>query len=186
MTSGDEELDSGGTQTPPVEATEVVVRQIREGGGQPLFFDATRATPPVVHRSLFFPSPKDADGLSLIRLRFRAEAWAAFRSETPDQRYRLARLFPSALIDCARDAGIEWLHFHPSPDDLDREHGQPWAHCDVQEINRRDYDNKADPDAKKRIMTWADKVSALITAADVSDPYPAPDQETDRYRPEGH
>jgi len=186
MPAGDEEAYSDGTNTPPVEATEMVVRQIKDKGGQPLFFDATRATPPIVHRSLLLPSPKDLDGLSLIRLRYRSEAWAAYRSETPDQRYRLARLLPSALIDCAREAGIEWLHFNPSPDDLDRAHGPPWAHCDVQEINRRDYDNKSDAAAKMRIMTWADKVSALITLTDVSDPYPAPDQETDRYRPEGH
>jgi hypothetical protein len=183
MPRGDEKEEPDSPTTPPVEANEIVVRQIKEGGGQPLFFDATQASPPVVHRSLFLPSPKDVDGLSMIRLRYRGEAWAAYRSETPDQRYRLARLLPSSLIECARAAGIEWLHFNPAPDDLDREHGQPWAHCNVQEINRRDYDNKSDPAAKMRIMTWADKVSKLVALADVSNPYPAPGPQADSYRP---
>lgn len=168
---------------PPVDGSEIVARQIKEKGGQPLYFDATRASPRFVHRSLFLPSPKDATGLSLIRLRHRSEVWAAFRSETPDQRYQLARLLVSALTEIARAAGIEWLHFDPSADDLDRQHGHPWAHCNVREINRTDYDNTADPDAKRRILTWAEQVSRSISLADVSDPFPAPDPARDRYRP---
>lgn len=177
--------ESAGGKTPPVDGAEIVARQIKVGGGQPLYFDTARATPPFVHRALFLPSRNDTSGLSLIRLRHRSEVWAAFRSETPDQRYRLTRLLASALFDIAREAGIEWLHFDPSADDLDRRHGHPWAHCNVREINRADYDNASDPDAKRRILTWAEKVSRFVTLADVSDPLPPPDPAHDRYRPEG-
>ena len=182
--TADARPDAGGTNTPPIVATEIVVRQIPEGRGQPLFFDTTRATPPIVHSSLFLPSRSDVDGLSLIRLRHRAEVWAAFRAETPDQLYRLARLLPSVLNDCARAAGIELLNFTPSPDALDHEHGEPWAHCVAAEINRVAYDDRADPDAKKRIKTWAAKVSTLVALEDVTGPYPRPEPALDRYRPE--
>ena len=175
--------DSASELTSPVDGAELVARQIREGGGEPLYFDTARAAPPFVHRSLFLPSRNDASGLSLIRLRHRSEVWAALRSETPQHRYRLTRLLASALIEMAREAGIEWLNFDPSADDLDRQHGHPWAHCNVREISRTDYDNSADPDAKRRILTWAEKVSRFITLADVSAPFPPPDPAHDRYRP---
>ena len=182
MSAGEEDGASS-TKTPTVDPDEILVRQIKVGGGRPLFFDETRAAPPFVDRSLFLPSPNDVDGLSLIRLRYRSDVWAAFRSNTPDQRYRLARLLPSALIECARSVGIEWLHFSPSPDELDREHGEPWAHCNVQEIKRKDYENKSDRTAKDRILAWANAVSTSVTLADVSSPFPPPDPAHDRYRP---
>ena len=76
-----EDHDSAGEVTPPVDGAEIVARQIKEKGGEPLYFDTARAAPPFVHRSLFLPSRNDASGLSLIRLRHRSEVWAAFRSE---------------------------------------------------------------------------------------------------------
>lgn len=173
-----------GALTPGIEQTETLVRQIKEGGGNPLFFDSSRAPKPVLDRSVFLPSRADTDGLSLIRVRYRSETWAAFRAETPDQRHRLARLAPSVLLDCARHAGLEWLTFEPSPDDLDREHGEPWAHCVAKEINRVAYDDKTDPDAKKRIFTWAESVSKSLMLADVTAVYPRPVTGRDNYRPE--
>jgi len=181
-----EEEGSSGTKTSAIEVSEIVVRQIKEGGGEPLFFDETRDTPPAVHWSLFRPSRSDVDGLSLIRLRHRANVWAAFRAETPDQRYRLAHLLPSSLRELARIAGIEWLTFSPSPDNLDHQQGEPWAHCVVADINRRDYDNKLDLHAKKRIDSWAKAVSNLVTLVDITGPYPPPDLTVDSYRPTGN
>lgn len=169
--------------TPRVDASEPLARQVKEGGGNPLFFDTTRAPKPVLDRSLFLPMRNDTDGLSFIRLRYRSEIWAAFRQETPDQRYRLARLFPSALVDCARAAGIEWLNFEPNPDQLDHEHREPWAHCVAREINVGAYADKSDPEAKKRILTWAEAVSKLVTLADISGPYRRPVATQDNYRP---
>jgi hypothetical protein len=183
MSAADNEAGLG-ARTPPVNATEVLVRQVKEGGGNPLFFDTTRAPQPVLDRSLFIPQANDTDGLSLIRLRYRTEVWAAFRKETPDQRYRLARLLPSTLMQCARIAGVEWLNFTPSPDELDREHGEPWAHCVAKEINIVAYKDAGDPDAKKRIRTWAEQVSRLVAAADITGPYPPPNPVNDSYRPD--
>jgi len=69
MSAADNEAGLG-ARTPPVNATEVLVRQVKEGGGNPLFFDTTRAPQPVLDRSLFIPQANDTDGLSLIRLRY--------------------------------------------------------------------------------------------------------------------
>lgn len=173
----------GNMDTPSVDPAETLVRQIKEGSGQPLFFDDSRYPQPVVHRSLFRPTLNDQDGLSLIRLRFRSEAWAAFRPTTPDQRYRLARLFPAKLIECGRASGLEWLHFEPSSDELDDEHGKPWAHCVVSEINALAYNNKSDPESKKRILTWAERVANQVSRDDVTGPYDRPVPGIDPYRP---
>ena len=174
---------SPGVNTPQVDNTETIVRQVKEGGGQPLFFDESRYPKPVLDRCLFRPSPQDDDGLSTIRLQFRSEVWAAFRPQAPDQRFRLARLLPAKLIECGRAAGFEWLTLNPSPDDLDEQHGVPWAHCVVTEINARDYNNKSDPELKKRILTWAESVSKQVSREDVSGPYDHPVPGRDAYRP---
>lgn len=172
----------GGLDTPPVGNDETLVRQIKPGTN-PLFFDDSRYPLPVLHWSLFKPAPGDQDGLSLIRLRLRSDVWAAFRPTTQDQRYRLARLFPAKLIECGRASGLEWLHFQPSADDLDDEHGQPWAHCVVSEINARDYNDKSDPESKKRILTWAGLVAKQVSRDDVTGPYERPVPGIDPYRP---
>ena len=182
--AGGAQEDAGGTNTPRIDGVEIVVRQVKEGAGNPLFFDSSRAPQPVLDRSLFLPTSVDQDGLSFIRLQHRTEVWAAFRPETPEQRYRLARLLPSMLTECARAAGIELLSFTPTPDSLDDEHGEPWAHCVAAEINRVAYEDRSDPDAKKRIKTWAEKVSTLVALEDVTGPYPRPEPATDTYRPE--
>jgi hypothetical protein len=183
MSAADDEAGLG-SKTPPVDATEVLVRQVKEGGGNPLFFDTSRAPKPVLHRSLFMPQANDTDGLSLIRLRYRSEVWAAFRKETPDQRYRLARLLPSELMRCARIAGLETLNFTPTPDELDRERGEPWAHCVANEINIVAYKDAGDPHVKKRIFTWAEQVCRLVSTTDITGPYPPPDPGKDSYRPD--
>jgi hypothetical protein len=171
-----------GIATPPVDNDETLVRQIKPGTN-PLFFDESRHPLPVLHWSLFRPAPGDQDGLSLIRLRFRSEAWAAFRPMTPDHRFRLARLLPAKLVECGRASGLEWLHFQPSADDLDDEHGQPWAHCVVGEINAIAYNDKTDPESKKRILTWAERVANQVSRDDITGPYDRPVPGVDPYRP---
>lgn len=167
--------------TPEVDFTETLCRQVKEGGGQPLFFDESRYPKPVLNRALFLPNRQDVDGLSLIRLRFRTERWAAFRPTTPDQRFLLARLNPEMLAQCGAEAGLDSLTIEPDPDALDDEHGEPWAHCVVREINVVAY--KENPEARKQISSWANLVSTRVAREDVSGPYDPPVAGTDPYRP---
>jgi len=162
---------------PTVEPEETLDRQIGPGG-DPIWFDPDRQ-PPVYHAA-FLPSAQDHDGLSLIRSRFRTEIWAAYRPEQPEQRFRLARLPVRQLVERARQAGFPDLHFNPSPDQLDREHGEPWAHCVASQINRVDYDG--DKETKMRIKQWARNVAETLPIGGIEGPFDRPSG-ADPYRP---
>ena len=164
--------------TPAVTSNELLLRQIGPGGN-PIFFDSSKCPP--VHPSVFRPTEKDADGLSLIRGRFRTDVWAAYRMEQPSVRFRLARLSVSRLSNVAVALGIPELSFPTSPDGLDRLHGEPWAHCVVSEINRTAYE--ADRETKKRIKEWALAVAQSIAIDDVVGPYDEPTEDQHPYRP---
>ena len=163
--------------TPSVDKSELLLRQIGPRGN-PIYFDPGRKPP--VHQATFLPSRKDADGLSLIRSRFRSDVWSAFRPEQPSVRFRLARMQASSLHQVADDCGIQGFNFQPTPDELDNQHGAPWAHCVNTEINRAIYDS--DDAAKMRIKEWALGVGDLFTERDVVGPFEAPMQ-GDEYRP---
>lgn len=163
--------------TPAVHETEVLYRQVGENRS-PIYFDPNRAPP--VHRTVFIPTRKDTDGLSLIRSRFRTDIWAAYRLEQPTKRFRLARLQALSLRQLANDLGFQSLVFLATADGLDDQHGEPWAHCVVTNINRTDYDS--DSDVKKRIKEWALGVANLITNDHVIGPFREPTEE-DEYRP---
>jgi hypothetical protein len=155
--------------THPVELSEPLRRQVGLGGN-PIYFDATRA-PPILHYSLFLPGRDDADGLSLIRARHRTPIWSAFRPETPDVRYRLACLTADDVAHRARVVGFG-VTFDLSPDSLDHRFGEPWAHCVVREINRTAYDT--DKEAKRRIKDWAHQIVEQIAPSDVIGPFAEP------------
>lgn len=164
--------------TPTVRpAAETLYRQLSPAG-DPIWFDPERQ-PPIYHAA-FLPSSQDSDGLSLIRSRFRSEVWAAYRPEQPPTRFRLAHLFGGQLVDLAQRAELPNLHFAPSPDGLDNDHGEPWAHCVAVEINRDLYDR--DRATKKRIKEWARAVAASLSVRQVSGPFNPP-TEADSYRP---
>lgn len=163
--------------TPNVDENETLYRQVGPGGN-PIYFDPERT--PVVHQSRFLPTSQDADGLSLIRSRFRTEVWSAYRKEQPAVRFRLAVLHAHSLQQLASESGFETLSYGLNADGLDEDHGQPWAHCVVLQINRADYDG--DADAKKRIKKWAMRVATLLTQQDVIGPFDEPTSQ-DPYRP---
>jgi hypothetical protein len=155
--------------TLPVDPYEVVYRQIGPGGS-PLFFDQSRQCP--IHQSLFLPHRGDTDGLSLIRAAHRSEVWSAYRLERPDVRYRLARFTAQVVVELANSVGIVPLNIEPNPDALDLEHGEPWAHCVLREINRTDYDS--DRAAKLRIKEWALAMADQLGHSDVLGEFPPP------------
>lgn len=163
--------------TPQVSANEILYRQIGPNGN-PIYFDPNRT--PLVHQSLFLPSKSDADGLSMIRGRFRTEAWSAYRMERPEVRFRLAVLQSVRLSQIAVEEGIGRLSMLSTADSLDSERGEPWAHCVAAEINWNAY--HSDPAAKKRIKSWALKVADNITSREVIGPFPEPNEDTP-YRP---
>ena len=164
-------------ETPDVDSSETLYRQVSPGGN-PIYYDGEKEPP--VHWSLFIPSKRDTDGLSLIRARFRTKPWAAYRAEKPSTRHRLALIRAGFLRDVAEAVGIGALHCDPSPDVLDEQYGEPWAHCVAREINRDAYDS--DGEAKKRIKSWAYQVAASLSNTDVEGPFESP-AEQDAYRP---
>jgi hypothetical protein len=89
-------------------------------------------------------------------------------------------LHVSALWQVAADVGIDSFSFEATPDALDEQHGEPWAHCVATEINRIAYDSN--PAAKMRIKDWALAVANGITDQDVFGPYESPSGDDD-YRP---
>lgn len=155
----------------------MVYRQVGPGGN-PIYFDPNRS--PVLYQSLFLPGRDDQDGLSLIRARYRSDIWSAFRPQNPAVRYRLARLIAGDAESIAKTVGIDDLHFDPTPDLLDEQHGEPWAHCVLREINRAIYDT--DADAKDRIKEWALMMAKHVAESDVAGPFVAPTA-ADAYRP---
>ena len=163
--------------TPPVTNDETLYRQIGVGGN-PIYFDPSRQPP--IHRSLFLPSPNDSDGLSLIRARFRAAAWAAFRVEHPEVRYRLAQLLAAELEHHGQNVGFSDFPIESTSDALDDKHGPPFAHCVAIRINRVDYDSNAEK--KKLIKEWALRVSDCLTRTAIIGPFAMP-VDGDAYRP---
>ncbi len=163
--------------TPAVDEKEVLFRQVKPGG-DPIFFDPDRK--PAVHRAVFLPSNDDADGLSIIRSKFRSPVWSAYRPEKPCVRFRLACLRIPDLLQVADDCGIQQLNYQTTPDVLDQRHGEPWAHSVIAEINRRDYNS--DQDAKKRIKEWAFHLAESLANHDIIGPFDEP-RDCDQYRP---
>lgn len=151
--------------TPLPEDNENVARQLPPGGS-PKIVDFGNSTP--VHSSIFIPTDRDVDGLSMIRLRFRSKEWASHRREKPNVAFMLAIKKLSDLSSIAISAGFESFDFSPSPDALDREYGEPWAHFVASQINRRDYDNKIGEKAK--IKTWAKLVCQAISIQEIISP----------------
>jgi len=163
--------------TAPVDENELLFRQVSPGG-DPIYFDETRK-PPVFH-VVFLPGREDHDGLSMIRNKFRTEIWSAYRLERTTVRYRLACLNVSELNRMSNERGTSDLTYNPSPDGLDNQHGEPWAHCCIAEINKTIYDS--DQDAKKRIKEWARHVSDWLSRDSIIGPFREP-TEADPYRP---
>jgi hypothetical protein len=114
--------------TPSVDESELLIRQISPGGN-PIYFDPARKPP--VHQQAFLPSRKDADGLSLIRGRFRSDIWSAYRPEQPAVRFRLVHVQASGLDQVADDCGIREFSYQSTPDALDNQHGAPWGLGDI-------------------------------------------------------
>lgn len=165
-------------QTPDVAQDETLLRQIHPGGN-PIFFDPMQNPP--IHHSVFRPTDRDTDGLSLIRQRFRTDIWAAYRLEQPAIRFRLARLSVAKLSELAEQLGLGSLSFPHSPDGLDNLHGQPWAHCVLSEINRNAYDSTFS--AKVAIKEWMLAVAKSIAIEAVIGPFEEPN-DTHPYRPD--
>jgi hypothetical protein len=165
--------------TSDVESTEMLVRQISRGG-VPLYIQEDRT--PLVHQAAFLPSREDTDGLSMIRDRFRARIWSAFRPQRVEVRYILALLRAEDLLLIAQDVGLGGLSFSATPDELDNQFGCPFAHCVANEINRRDYE--ASKVQKIKIKNWAEGVVAGIDKSTVVGPFPKPRKGQDPYRPD--
>ena len=163
--------------TPPVEPDEILFRQVAPHGGTPPLFQSGRQPP--IHQNAFLPTRADADGLSLVRPRFRSVIWAAFRPEKQDVRYLLAPKSASVLRDLASSVQLP-IEFAPSADGLDEKHGEPFAHCVATSINRTEYDGS--PEAKRKIKEWAAALAASLSEGDLRGPFPQP-SEDDPYRP---
>lgn len=163
--------------TPPVEPGEVVCRQAGPGG-TPIYFDPNRSPP--LHHTLFLPGPHDTDGLSVVRAQYRTDRWAACRVERPDVRYNLVRLKVADLQAAASQHGMEPFPATPTPDTLDLQFGEPWAHAVLSQINRTEYDG--DAIRKKQIKSWAKAVADQVELHAIVGPFDPPDEETP-YRP---
>lgn len=161
-------------QLPRLAEGEVVYRQVSPGGN-PVFFQADRDPP--LNYTLFLPSRADLDGLSLIRQAHRAPVWAAFRPEQPSVRFQLAVVSVSLLQAIDTEAGFSATGYKATPDALDEQQGEPWAHAVAEHINRPAYDRD-----KARLKSWAKRVAALVSAGSIIGPCPAP-AVNDRYRP---
>ena len=155
--------------TPDVDSQEVLYRQISPNG-TPIYFDPNRAPP--IHQSVFLPSHQDTDGLSLIRSRFRTEIWAAYRTEKPTVRFRLANLQAGELRNFDTRLGFPSHEYRPTTDGLDERFGEPWAHCVATHINRTDYEQ--DSNAKRRIKEWALAVAQGLDPDAVNGPFAEP------------
>ena len=162
---------------PNVDTDEHLYRQIGPGG-DPLYYEPGRN--PTVHQAAFLPTSKDSGGLSLIRGRFRTEIWSAYRLERPNERFRLAVLNAHDLGQLALNEGFEVLNYRSTADGLDNRFGEPWAHCEVKEINRAEYDR--DKAVRTRIKNWAMKVVEQVTNDKLSGPFELPTDD-DPYRP---
>jgi hypothetical protein len=156
--------------TPDVESSEILARQIKDGAGEPIWFDPSR-TPPLAWQ-LFRPTNSDGEGLSMIRLRHRSEPWAAYRPTQPDIRFRLARMIVDDLGLIAISVGIGGFGVKTDPDELDNEHGEPWAHVLLSAINRKAYD--ADAAQKLKIINWLKAVAAAIPLLEITDLFDRP------------
>jgi len=155
--------------TPPVDNSEVLFRQAPRRG-TPLFVDRT-VTPPV-HRLAFRPTPNDADGLSLIRAKFRSLEWSGYRPEKDDSELYVIQLIAEHLCKVAERVELPPLSFPCSPDCLDLLNGEPNAHCTIAQINRVDYDKGGDH--KKRILSWTEKLSETIKIEQIHGPFKKP------------
>lgn len=132
-----------------------------------------------MHWTFVRPTPNDSDGVSLIRKRYRAMTWAAFRPNKPKTRYEVAIVSAKVLRTLAVDAGLGSLSILPTPDDLDVREGHPWAHCVLAEITWEAY---SDPDSKLKIKEWAQAVAKSVRTRDVVGPFSVPGP-ADEYRP---
>jgi hypothetical protein len=163
--------------TPLVLQDEILFRQAHPKG-DPLYIDPSRTE--LVHFNLFLPSKADHDGLSLIRPKFRALKWAAYRTEKPSVRYLVVRLVSKELEKVGDAVGLATLTYRPAPDALDDQRGHPWGHCLVVQINRNEYEN--DGILRGRIKEWARQVASTILAGDVLGPFELPTDD-EPYRP---
>lgn len=164
--------------TPTFDEGEIAFRQIPPGGS-PVFYCDGRVPP--VHRSLFLPSARDHDGLSMCRNRFRAITWCAFRVEKSETRFQLARVTIGQLNRACHEVGIADARLQATPDELDRQHGEPWAHFVVGAINRLEYETSEI--AKKAIKEWALQMAEWIGESEILGPFRIPNED-DSYRPE--
>ena len=163
--------------TPPVNAAEVIFRQIGPGG-TPIYFDPNRSPP--LH---FAPLPARvkrfgrtvADSISFSHgnlvgisrgssgrsLSPCTRCCRESRRNSPRQRHRSVEVSTQV------------------PMRLDVQNGSPWAHCVAREINRTQYD--ADNVAKRRMKEWALAMADHIQPAEIIGPFQRPTQ-ADPYR----
>jgi len=161
-----------------VRSCEMLYRQIPHG--HEYFFNSEAN--PCVHPSSFHPSPKDDDGLSLIRSKFRGDEWAAHRAETPLKEFKIARINAGKALECGLAVNLADFSFLSSPDSLDEHFGAPWAHCLATKINKPDFQKGTK--TRELIKQWAWQIAESIEIADVLGPYPKPPGEIN-YRPPG-
>jgi hypothetical protein len=166
---------------PKVELNEVLARQIKDGAGGPIFYYDSDRNPPLAPE-VFRPNKNDGNGLSMIRLRYREEWWAAHRPSIPETRFRLARIEAKDLAEIGRESGIDDFPFGFSPDDLDSIHGPPHAHVLLSAINWHSY--SSDDDAKMRIKTWQRKLAEFIHPNEITPLFDPPRLGIHRYRPD--
>lgn len=166
--------------TPAVIPDETIARQIKDGAGDPIFYDPDRLSYPLAPE-VFRPSPKDGSGLSMIRLRFRASQWAAHRPSEPHSRFRLAGIPAERVSTIGVAVGLDPFPFLQDPDELDALHGPPWGHVLLPAVNRAQYD--ADKQAKERMQSWARKLASSIGPEEISEVISPPTEGVDPYRP---
>lgn len=159
------------------DTNEILYRQVGPGGN-PVFFNPDKSPP--LNLQLFLPTKVDTDGLSLIDARFRSQVWAAFRPEKPGVRFHLAVLSVGNITKLGSDVGLGDFKLRSTPDSLDKEHGEPHAHCVATAINRKDYE--ADPTVKMMIKQWARDLTESIPLESILGPFDPP-TEQDSYRP---
>ena len=130
-------------------------RQVEPMVGQPVFFDST--TGKLNNYAIFLPTRSDEDGLSLIDASHRSRRWSCHRKEKPGSEFALICLDRAHVVSVGQQVGFAVFEIRTTPDAIDKDFGEPHAHCVAVPINRRDYDN--DRRWKEKCKSWARKLS---------------------------
>lgn len=130
-------------------------RQVEPDIGNPVFYESATEK---LNYAIFLPAKNDSDGLSLIATAHRSKHWSGYRREKPHSRFALICLSSSHVTEVAMQIGFPDFDIKATPDAIDDEFGQPFAHCVAVRINIQDY-KSSNKQLKEQCKTWARRLA---------------------------